>query len=102
MEYQLNPIKGRILALDLGKRRIGLALSDPLGITAQGLPTLERTNIRADLAALAKLIDDWGVTVLLMGNPIHMSGKERPASRLYPRFRGPFGGAYRSRSAVLG
>ncbi len=76
MDYQLNPIKGRVLALDLGKRRIGLAVSDPLGITAQGLPTLERTNIRADLAALARLIEEREVTVLLMGNPVHMSGKE--------------------------
>lgn len=69
-------MKGRILALDLGKKRIGLALSDGLGITAQGLPTLQRTNIRADLAALARLIEEREVTVLLMGNPIHMSGKE--------------------------
>jgi putative Holliday junction resolvase len=76
VDYQLNPIKGRILALDLGKKRIGLALSDPLGIKAQGLPTLQRTNIRADLAALARLIEEREVTVLLMGNPIHMSGKE--------------------------
>ena len=42
---------GRILALDLGKRRIGLALSDELGLTAQGLETLQRTNIREDLAS---------------------------------------------------
>ena len=40
-----------------GKKRIGLALSDPLGITAQGLPTLQRTNIREDLAALARLVE---------------------------------------------
>ncbi len=66
--------KGRILALDLGKKRIGLALSDPLGITAQGLPTLERTNIRQDMAALAHLISEREVTLLLMGNPLHMSG----------------------------
>jgi len=68
--------KGRILALDLGKKRIGLALSDPLGITAQGLPTLQRTNIREDLAALAHLIAEREVTLLLIGNPLHMSGKE--------------------------
>jgi len=47
---------GRILALDLGKRRIGLAISDPLGITAQGLPTLERRNKRTDLAILGALV----------------------------------------------
>jgi putative holliday junction resolvase len=76
VEDQQNTGKGRILALDLGKKRIGLAVSDPLGITAQGLPTLERTNIREDLAALAHLISERQVTLLLMGNPIHMSGRE--------------------------
>ena len=54
MDDQKNTFKGRILALDLGKKRIGLAVSDPLGITAQGLPTLQRTNIRGDMAALAR------------------------------------------------
>jgi putative Holliday junction resolvase len=76
VEDQKNTGKGRILALDLGKKRIGLALSDPLGITAQGLPTLERTNIREDMAALAHLVRDREVTLLLMGNPLHMSGHE--------------------------
>ena len=65
---------GCVLALDLGKRRIGLAVSDALGITAQGLATLERRNKRADLAALDRLIREYGVTQLLMGNPLHMSG----------------------------
>ena len=45
---------GRILALDLGKKRIGMAISDELGITAQGIPTLERRNKRMDFAALAR------------------------------------------------
>jgi putative Holliday junction resolvase len=71
---QENTGKGRILALDLGKKRIGLALSDPLGITAQGLPTLQRTNIRQDLSCLAHIILERQVTLLLMGNPLHMSG----------------------------
>src|SRR5437762_11547652 len=66
----------RILALDLGKRRIGLAISDPLGITAQGLPNLVRTNKRADLAALEELIREREVGHILMGNPINMGGKE--------------------------
>lgn len=67
---------GRILALDLGKRRIGLALSDELGITAQGLETLQRTRLRDDLARLAKLASTNNVTLILMGNPLHMSGQE--------------------------
>jgi putative Holliday junction resolvase len=76
VEYHTKPPKGRILALDLGKKRIGMALSDPLGITAQGLPTLERTRIREDLAVLKNLIEQREVTLILMGNPIHMSGVE--------------------------
>jgi putative holliday junction resolvase len=67
---------GRILALDLGRRRIGLAVSDPFGWTAQGLPTLERTNIREDLARLAKLAGEREITRFLVGNPINMGGSE--------------------------
>jgi len=67
---------GRILALDLGKRRIGLAISDELGITAQGLETLQRKNIRDDLAQLKKLASERHVTLIVMGNPLHMSGRE--------------------------
>ena len=67
---------GRILALDLGKRRIGLALSDELGITAQGLATLHRTRVREDLEKLGQLIRKNNVSLILMGNPIHMSGQE--------------------------
>ena len=61
---------------DLGKRRIGLAISDELGITAQGLDTLQRTNLREDLAHLANLITEKNAGLILMGNPIHMSGRE--------------------------
>jgi putative Holliday junction resolvase len=67
---------GRILALDLGKRRIGLAISDELGITAQGLETLRRTRIRDDLDALVRLVSERDVTLVLMGHPLHMSGDE--------------------------
>lgn len=76
MENHKKPLMGRILALDLGKKRIGLALSDPLGITAQGLKTLERTRIREDLDELARIADENEVTLILMGHPLHMSGDE--------------------------
>jgi putative pre-16S rRNA nuclease len=79
---------GRVLALDLGKRRIGLAISDELGITAQGLATLERRNKRVDLAVLASLIREHGVTQLLMGNPLHMSGREGRQSAWVQEFAG--------------
>jgi putative Holliday junction resolvase len=66
----------RILALDFGARRIGLAISDPLGLTAQGLPTLERSNRERDLAALLALAREREVTLWLMGLPLHLSGTE--------------------------
>jgi putative holliday junction resolvase len=72
----LHGCKPRVLALDLGKRRIGLAVSDPLGVTAQGLPNLERTNKRSDLAALASLAREREVDLILIGNPIQMRGTE--------------------------
>jgi putative holliday junction resolvase len=73
----LEPITGgRILALDLGARRIGAALSDPLGWTAQGIETIARTNIREDMARLSNLIRERGVSLIVLGNPMHMSGKE--------------------------
>lgn len=74
------------MALDLGKKRIGLALSDPLGITAQGLPTLQRTNIREDMAALTALSEKHEVKLLLMGHPLHMSGRESRQSEYTREF----------------
>ena len=68
--------KLRILALDLGKKRIGLAISDPLGITAQGLPNLERTNKRTDLETLRQLAHEREVGLFLLGNPMNMRGTE--------------------------
>jgi len=73
----VNPqYAGRILALDLGRRRIGLALSDELRLTAQGLETLERTNIREDIARLGELIRSRGVTCVVVGNPMRLDGSE--------------------------
>ncbi len=88
MDFQVNSGKGRILALDLGKRRIGLALSDPLGITAQGLPTLQRTNIREDLAALQHLIQQHDIRLILLGHPLHMTGREGRQAEYTREFAG--------------
>ena len=84
----MTPPYPRILALDLGKKRIGLAISDPLGITAQGLPNLVRTNKRADLAALGQLAHEREVTLILMGNPINMKGAEGRQSGWVREFAG--------------
>ena len=69
-------LRGRVLALDLGRKRIGLALSDELGLTAQGLETLDRTGRRNDIEVLRKLIAEKRVTSILMGDPLHMSGEQ--------------------------
>ncbi len=66
----------RILALDVGKKRVGLAVSDPLGFTAQGLETLHRTRIRDDLAHLKRIAVDREIDMVLVGNPLHMSGDQ--------------------------
>lgn len=65
----------RILALDFGSKTIGLAVTDELGLTAQGLPTLRRTNKRNDLDHLRRVIKQYGVGELLMGLPLRMSGE---------------------------
>ena len=64
----------RILALDVGAKRIGLAVSDALGITAQGLETLQRKNKRADMERLTAVIQKYSVKEIVVGYPLHMSG----------------------------
>lgn len=64
----------RILALDVGDRRIGLAITDALGLTAQPLFTVHRTTLRADLKAIARFIRQHHVTTLVVGNPVHADG----------------------------
>ncbi len=86
MKSSLTTAKARILALDLGKKRIGLAISDPLGVTAQGLPNILRTNKRADLEALARLAAEREVRLFLVGNPLHMSGREGRQSEWVKEF----------------
>ena len=65
----------RILALDFGSKTIGLAVTDELGLTAQGLQTLRRTNKRNDLDHLRRLIKQYGVGELVMGLPLRLSGE---------------------------
>lgn len=86
MIEQRQHTAGRILALDLGQRRIGLALSDELRLTAQGLETLERTNMREDLDRLARLAEEKQVSMFLLGNPVRMNGTEGPRSEWVRRF----------------
>jgi putative Holliday junction resolvase len=70
-----NPAK-RVLGLDVGARRIGIAVSDPLGITAQGLATLQRKNKKYDFSYLYRVIRDYDVAQIVVGLPLRMSGAE--------------------------
>ena len=78
--------QGRILAIDFGLRRLGLAVSDPLGIVAQGLPTIERKNMVKDLAALEALAEEYSVGEVILGNPLSQSGGETAISRRVTEF----------------
>jgi putative Holliday junction resolvase len=70
------------LALDVGDRRIGIAITDALGLTAQPLFTLHRDapkpNLRADLKAIARFIRQHLVEVVVIGNPLHADGSISP------------------------
>jgi len=63
----------RILGIDYGEKRIGMAVSDPLGITAQGLPTIERTNIQDDLQKILNVVREKEVGEIVVGLPKNMN-----------------------------
>lgn len=81
----------------MGSKRIGIAVSDPLGITAQGLETLQRQNKKTDFERLGELIRNYEVTEIVVGFPLRMSGAEgiqaekieRWAGELKARFQVP-------------
>ena len=76
----------RILALDVGSRRIGVAVTDPLGITAQGLATIQRQNKRRDFAALGRLLTEYQVREVVVGLPLRLSGAEGAQSEKMRHF----------------
>ncbi len=76
----------RILAVDYGSRRIGLAVTDELGITAQGLPTLHRTNGRNDFQHLRRLLKQYAVAEIVIGLPLRMSGEAGTQSEKVQEF----------------
>ena len=70
-------MQNRILGLDFGDARIGVAVSDPLGITAQGVGVIKRaSNIDNDLAQIKKYIDKYEVGLVILGHPINLSGQK--------------------------
>jgi putative holliday junction resolvase len=86
----------RYLGLDVGSRRIGVAVSDELGLTAQPVLTLERrgsrpANRREDLRSLARLCRRFGVAGIVVGNPLHLSGESSPRAAKTQAFAAELG-----------
>jgi putative Holliday junction resolvase len=76
----------RILAIDFGMKRMGLAVSDGLGITAQGLSTLERTRGEDDLRRIQELVNEYAVASVIVGNPLGHRGGETAISQRVQQF----------------
>jgi len=74
-------VVGRVAAIDLGKARVGVAVSDELGVCAHPRPALDGGNRRAVLEALTGLAREEGVKRFLVGMPLELDGREGPAAR---------------------
>lgn len=82
----------RFLCLDVGAKRIGVAVSDELGLTAQPVMTLEtRRNRREDLRSIARLARRFGVAGIVVGRPLHLSGDLSPRARKTEQFASELG-----------
>jgi putative holliday junction resolvase len=66
------------MGLDVGDRRVGVAVSDPLGLTAQPVLTLVRSSRRQDMKSLQRLIRKYACVEIVVGNPLYMSGDQSP------------------------
>ena len=74
------------MALDVGDKKIGLAISDEMLLTAQSRPTLKRTNLNSDLEHLRQLAETNEVKEIIVGNPLHMDGRPSPQSQKIAHF----------------
>lgn len=90
MPDQVRP--PRFLALDIGSKRIGVAVSDELGLTAQPVLTLERRrNPREDLRSLARLCRRFTVSGIVVGNPLKLGGEISPQAEKVQAFAAELG-----------
>jgi putative Holliday junction resolvase len=78
MIISMDEVLPRIMGLDVGDRRIGVAVSGALGLTAQPVLTLVRSNRRQDLKSLQRLIRKYDCSAIVVGNPLYMSGDQSP------------------------
>ena len=76
----------RTMALDVGDKRIGMAITDALGVTVQGRPTLHRRTLSGDIAQISQVIADEAVVEVVVGHPLYMDGASSPQSQKVERF----------------
>lgn len=82
----------RIMGLDVGEKRIGIAISDPLGWTAQGHSVLEREKMEKDLKRIWQICQEEGVERIVVGLPINMNGSLGPKAVEAQQFAEELGG----------
>lgn len=76
----------RILGLDVGLKRIGVAVSDPLGITAQGVSVITRKELSWDISQIRKIIDEYAVETVVAGLPLNMNGSRGDSVKIVEEF----------------
>lgn len=76
----------RILGLDVGDKRIGIALSDALGLTAQRLSVLERQSLSVDVQAIKTLVQQHQASVVVLGLPLTLAGAKGPQANKVQSF----------------
>ncbi|MFH0771282.1 MAG: Holliday junction resolvase RuvX [Candidatus Omnitrophota bacterium] len=76
----------RILGLDVGSKRIGVAVSDPLGITAQGVCVINRKESNSDMDQIRRIIDEYTAEVVVVGLPLNMNGTRGKSVEIVDEF----------------
>ena len=84
----------RCLSLDVGDKTVGIAVSDPLGFTAQGIKTISRTSNKNDIAEIGELISQYEVEKLIIGLPKNMNGTEGERCEIVRKFAAKISAAY--------
>ena len=85
-DVETSPRARRVLALDVGDRRIGVAVSDELGLTAQGVTTIHRRSWAADLDDIARLVETWRAETIVVGLPLTLEGAIGPRAQTVQAF----------------
>ncbi len=71
----------RIMSLDIGDKTIGVAVSDPLGISAQGITTIERVGVKKDTSKVLDLAKEYEAGTIVSGLPLMLSGEDSPQTQ---------------------